>query len=203
MQNKRTELKLVEEFLKNPQAAGHSRYLPPDQTLQQREIRNKLALIQNQLTEAEKRITQLKASLVARDRGKPGVTVNNPPTVEAVQNTISKLTGMVEKKNSDVEYLSELLRRLKEKRKLGETSLYGQSTYMKITPAKGKGKDTSGNERVFTGESLALTSRARWNLHNDELEMEEAREEISLRKEKGGKLRKAMILAGARITRIA
>ena len=199
MQNKRTELKLVEEFLKNPQAAGHSRYLPPDQTLQQREIRNKLAMIQNQLIEAEKRITLLKATLVARDRGKPGVAVN-PPTVEAVQNTISKLTGMVEKKNSDVEYLSELLRRLKEKQRLGGASL-GQSTYTKTTPAKGKGKDTCGNERVLVAESLALTSRARWDLHNDELEMEEAREEISLRKQKGNKLRKAMILAGARVTR--
>ena len=157
-------------------------------------------MIQNQLTEAEKRITLLKATLVARDRGKPGVAVN-PPTVEAVQNTISKLTGMVEKKNSDVEYLSELLRRLKEKRRLGEASLYGQSSYTKTTPAKGKGKDTCGNERVLAGDSLALTSRAKWGLHNDELDMEEAREEISLRKEKGNKLRKAMILAGARVTR--
>ena len=54
----------------------------------------------------------LKSRLAARDRGRADAAVK-PPTAEAVRSTVLKLTGMVERKGREVEYLEEKVRRLR------------------------------------------------------------------------------------------
>lgn len=206
MQTKASELARLERVVADPKgaAAAQARYLPPEQALQQRELRNKLAAVQYHLEEAEKSITMLKAHVVARDRGKSGGRVK-PPTVEAVRNTILKLMAMVERKNSDVEYLGELLKRLKAKQAVGGASMYEESSFIRTTmmvigtPAREKARVVE-NVEVGAEEPQAAVRRG---LHSDELELEEVREEITARRQMGDKLRKAMKLVGTRVTNVA
>lgn len=208
VQSKVSEIQRLKRVIDDPKgaAAAQSRYLPPEQALQQRELRNKLATVQYELEEGEKAVTMLKATVAARDRGKSGGKIR-PPTVEAVKNTILKLTAMIEKKNSDVEYTGELLRKLRAKQALGEASMYEEPTFMRSTmlvvgtPARGKnGEPDEGGVAV---KETPRVRRGGWGLQSDELDMEEAREEIAARREMGSKLRKAMKLAGTRVTNVA
>lgn len=210
VQTKASELARLERVVTDPKGAtaAQARYLPPEQALQQRELRNKLATVQYQLEEAEKSVTMLKAHVVARDRGKSGGRVK-PPTVEAVRNTILKLMAMVERKNSDVEYLGELLRRLKAKQVFGGASMYEESSFMRTTmmaigtPARGKARAMESVEVLGTEKPPAAVRRGGWGLHSDELELEEVREEVTARRQMGDKLRKAMKLVGTRVTNVA
>ncbi|KAF8438282.1 hypothetical protein BGX38DRAFT_1209791 [Terfezia claveryi] len=204
VQTKASELARLERVVTDPKgaAAAQAHYLPPEQALQQRELRNKLATVQYQLEEAEKSVTMLKAHVVARDRGKSGGRVK-PPTVEAVRNTILKLMTLVERKNSDVEYLGELLRRLKAKQAFGGGSMYEESSFMRTTMMA---IGTPAREKARAVENVgAEGSRAalRMGLHSDELELEEVKEEITARRQMGDKLRKAMKLVGTRVTNVA
>lgn len=210
MQTKASELARLERAVMDPKGAAtaQARYLPPEQALQQRELRNKLATVQYQLEEAEKSVAMLKAHIVARDRGKSGGMVK-PPTVEAVRNTILKLMAMVERKNSDVEYLGELLRRLKAKQAFGGASMYEESSVMRTTmmvigtPARGKSRAVETDRVLGAEEPRAVVRRGGWGLYSDELELDEVREEITARRQMGDKLRKAMKLVGTRVTNVA
>ncbi|KAF8476897.1 hypothetical protein BDZ91DRAFT_708301 [Kalaharituber pfeilii] len=202
LQTKISELQRLADIHKDPRsvAAMQSRYLTPEQTLQQRELRNKLAAVQFELEETEKAVTILKANLAARDRGKMGGKVK-PPTVEAVNNTIMKLTAMVERKNGDVDYLGEQLRRLQMRSSLGGASKADSPSFTRTlvfgTPAKNKGKGKMIEEGASTVEAAdySLVSGLQ------QLEIDETKEDIAARREIGGKLRIAMKLAGTRVTR--
>ncbi|KAL7270558.1 hypothetical protein RUND412_006732 [Rhizina undulata] len=93
-------------------AAARARLLTPEQLLQQRQLRQQYTQIEKKLKKAEEQITTLKARIAYRDKNKAKNAVK-PPTAEAIRNTIMKLTGMVERKSADVDFLEEKLRRLK------------------------------------------------------------------------------------------
>ena len=154
------------------------------------------------LKEAEKEVTQLKAKIASRDRDRPGAVV--PPTVEAVKNTIMKLTGMVERKNGDIDYLEERLRRIKIK-----------SRSLSTTPSKPRGLTPNRTLRGETPQRFETPEKLRSYDHDlssisysaspvlalvDPLDVEEAREEIRARKEMGRKLKDALERCGPKLT---
>ena len=159
----------------------------------------------------------LKALIANRDRGKSGGKVK-PPTVEAVRNTILKLTGMVERKAGDVAYLGELVRRLEARSNLAmgdgfETSPFQTRTTVIIgTPRGRKGKGVEGRDPEDGSDVTEQdvggggASRKFGFAHGaggaifGEFEMDEAREDLEAKRQMGKKLRKAMKLAGARVT---
>ena len=91
----------------DPQAVESARSAPLrlDQANQQYELRKKVTRFQKLLAESEENITMLKAQLASRagsnGRGPP----LKQPTVEAVTNTIMKMTSIVEKKSLDIDVL--------------------------------------------------------------------------------------------------
>ncbi|RPB06087.1 hypothetical protein L873DRAFT_1797013 [Choiromyces venosus 120613-1] len=183
-------------------AIARARPLTPEQVLQQRKLRKEYAKVERLLKEAEKEVTQLKAKIASRDRGEPGAVV--PPTVEAVKNTIMKLTGMVERKNGDIDCLEERLKRVKIKsrsvsatpsRSRGLTpdrTLRGETPQIFETPEKLRSYDHNiSNASYLASPVLALA---------DPLDVEEAREKIRARKEMGKKLRNALERCGPKLT---
>jgi len=83
-----------------------------DQAAQQHELRKKLTRFQKQLAEAEEKITVLRAKIPSRecDNGK-GQSMRKP-TVEAITNTIMKMTAIAEKKRGDLDVVEAQLRHL-------------------------------------------------------------------------------------------
>ncbi|PWW79881.1 hypothetical protein C7212DRAFT_361051 [Tuber magnatum] len=183
-------------------AIARARPLTPEQVLQQRKLRKEYAKVERLLKEAEREVTQLKAKIAARDRDRPGAVV--PPTVEAVKNTIMKLTGMVERKNGEIDYLEERLRRIRIK-----------SRSVSVTPAKSRDLTPNQTLRGETPQRFETPEKLRSYDHNissvrysvsplfvptDPLDVEEAREEIRARKEMGRKLRDALERCGPKLT---
>lgn len=80
--------------------------LPPDAAAQQARLRRAAANLQKQLAAAEEAATVLRAQLAATGSSGP------QPTVDAVSNTIHKMTAMAAKKSADIDWLETQLRRL-------------------------------------------------------------------------------------------
>lgn len=80
----------------------------------------------------------MKAKIAARDRHRASAKVQ-PPTVEAVRNTILKLTDMVERKNADVEYLQEKVRRIRQGSRNSTSRSLGMTPGRESTPPVDKG----------------------------------------------------------------
>lgn len=80
--------------------------------MQQREIRVALAEVQTLISKAEEGISLLRARVTSAHSktGKAGSQAT--PTVEAVMNTIMKMTSMAEKRSGDVDVLENQLRKL-------------------------------------------------------------------------------------------
>jgi nucleoporin NUP159 len=99
----------------DPDRVQEHRNLPlsAEQAAQQNELRRALAKFTKQLSELEEGLTLLKTKLAATHgaSGKNGAT--QPPTVEAVLKTISKMTSMVEKRSGDVDVLENQMRKLR------------------------------------------------------------------------------------------
>jgi nucleoporin NUP159 len=108
-----------------------------------------------------------------------------PPTVEAVRNTVVKLTGMVEKKSADVEYLEEKVRRWR-----------GRSVSM--TP----GRDSGTPIRSFGTPSRSMNGSGSMTpvlALVEEGDVEDVREQIKGRKERGRRIREVLeVRAGRR-----
>jgi len=99
----------------DPERVEEQRNLPlsGEQAAQQNELRRAVAKFTQQLTELEGGLTMLKTKLASAygASGKNGTT--QPPTVEAVIRTISKMTSMVEKRSGDVDVLENQMRKLR------------------------------------------------------------------------------------------
>ena len=99
----------------DPQAIESAKSAPLrlDQANQQYELRKKVTRFQKLLAEAEENITMLRAQMASREgrngRGPP----LKQPTVEAVTNTIMKMTSIVEKKSLDIDVLESQMRHLR------------------------------------------------------------------------------------------
>lgn len=81
----------------------------------QLELRRDFSKVQKQLAKAEEAISTLRVKLASQEgpngNGKSSAS-KKKPTVEAVTNTIKKMTGMAEKKNLDIDVLEVHMRRL-------------------------------------------------------------------------------------------
>ena len=84
-----------------------------DQITQQQELRKKYTQFQKALAEVEAGIAMLRAKLASCNMGSGTGSPLKKPTVEAVTNTIMKMTSMVEKKSGDIDVLETQLRKLR------------------------------------------------------------------------------------------
>lgn len=84
--------------------------LTSEQSFQQRNIRTAFAELQKYLAEAEE-ATLLLRSKVSSSR--PGSSQGSSPTVEAITNTIQKITKVIEQKSGDLDVLEEEMQQLK------------------------------------------------------------------------------------------
>ena len=108
------------DLRKDPSAAEMMAQMPLslDQQTQQHDLRKAFKHFQKRLAEAEKAISLLRAQLASAENqsrkcGSNGRDVLKQPTVEAVQNTISKMTSMIERKRDDIALLEMQLRGLR------------------------------------------------------------------------------------------
>ncbi|EKD17327.1 uncharacterized protein L3040_008975 [Drepanopeziza brunnea f. sp. 'multigermtubi'] len=112
---KSQEVKKALNSLLDPDTVAIARAQPlsADQAIQQTDLRRDFTKFQRLLSEAEEGLSVLKAKLVShasyngRDGGSAG------PTVEAVMRTITKMTGMAEKRSGDIDVLEGQMRRLR------------------------------------------------------------------------------------------
>jgi nucleoporin NUP159 len=79
--------------------------LEPGWTTAERTLRSRLAEFQKRIAEAEDKATVLRAKIASHSS--KGI-----PTVEAVENTIRKMTSMVEKRSGDIDVLEMQMRKL-------------------------------------------------------------------------------------------
>ncbi|KAL9131657.1 MAG: hypothetical protein Q9217_000468 [Psora testacea] len=89
-----------------------------DQQTQQRELRKAFKHFQKQLAKAEEAMSVLRSQLASAEGqfskpGSNGKDVLRKPTVEAVQNTIRKMTAMVKKKRDDIDVLEMQMKHLR------------------------------------------------------------------------------------------
>lgn len=92
-------------------AAQQNAALPPETAAQQTELRQSVQRLQSLLAEAEESMGLLGADLASLPSTNAS-SARNVPTVEAVTNTILKLTAMVEKRSGDVDLLESQIKRL-------------------------------------------------------------------------------------------
>lgn len=103
------------EARSNPQVAESARTAPLrlEQATQQHELRKQCMRFQKLLGEVEENITLLRAKLASCETGNAGGRPLKKPTVEAVTNTIMKMTSIVEKKSGDIDLLESQMRHLR------------------------------------------------------------------------------------------
>ena len=99
----------------DPNAIESARSAPLrlDQANQQYELRKKVTRFQKLLAEAEENVTMLRAQLASREGSNGRGPPLKQPTVEAVTNTIMKMTSIVEKKSLDIDVLETQMRHLR------------------------------------------------------------------------------------------
>jgi nucleoporin NUP159 len=94
------------------QAEHYNAPLPSESAAQQTELRQSVQRMQKQLAEAEEAMSILRADLASVPTDGQSKGASNVPTVEAVTNTILKMTAMVEQRSGDVDVLESQIRRL-------------------------------------------------------------------------------------------
>ncbi|KAL8943848.1 MAG: hypothetical protein Q9216_000841 [Gyalolechia sp. 2 TL-2023] len=89
--------------------------LPADQAARQKELRGAFKRIQELTAEAERKVFELRTDLASRDNRSShnNGRVTKKPTVEAVVNTIQKMTNMVQQRSVDVDVLESQMRKLR------------------------------------------------------------------------------------------
>ncbi|KAH0611388.1 uncharacterized protein H6S33_010653 [Morchella sextelata] len=205
LDTKDAEIKRLLAVHNDPRAAAlaRARTLTSEQHLQQIKLRKEYTRVEKLLKDAEKEVTQLKAKIASRDKNNAGTVV--PPTVEAVRNTIMKLTGMVERKNGDIEYLADRLNRVKLKSRSISVTPSGRSRLMSpdigirseapsmrfSTPERGLGSSIGPSFGSVPTPVLTLT---------DPTDVAVAREEKKARREMGNRLRGVLEKNGPRVT---
>ena len=86
--------------------------LPHEQSLALRELRSKITAYQTQLSKTESEIVNLRTQLAISTGNGIMPAGQKRPTVEAVMNTIRKMTAMVERRSGDVDVLEYRMRKL-------------------------------------------------------------------------------------------
>ena len=112
---KSSDVAKVVETRSNPEVAESARTAPLrlEQATQQYELRKQFMRFQKQLAEAEENITLLRAKLASCETSNANGRPLKKPTVEAVTNTIKKMTSIVEQKSGDIDLLETQMRHLR------------------------------------------------------------------------------------------
>ena len=190
----------------DPKAIESARSAPLrlDQATQQHELRKKVTRFQKLLAEAEENITMLRAKLTSCEttngRGPP----LKKPTVEAVTNTVMKMTSIVEKKSLDMDVLENQMRNLRFSSVASQSSREGSP----FTPTSAKGRRVSrlGAGTVQNGRSyspeFSRSTRASPRKAIEEFASEEVqtyREKAQRRQEMNEIMKEAFSKTGPRI----
>lgn len=152
------------ETRSNPEVAEFARTAPLrlEQATQQHELRKQLLRFQRLLTEAEENITMLRAKLASCETGDANGRPLKKPTVEAVTNTIKKMTSIVEKKSGDIDVLETQMQHLRfSSAALSQSSREG-SPFTPLPPTSPKRKlfPRTGGRILQNGQSHSPGSSA-------------------------------------------
>lgn len=112
----------------------------------QNELRRDFSRFQKLLAEAEEGISMLRAKLASKEKSNGKNAAVKKPTVEAVTNTIKKMTSMIEKKNLDIDILEVQMRRLRFSPALAEKT-NGETTPLRLSPSR---RNARNSPRAFT-----------------------------------------------------
>ncbi|PKS10474.1 hypothetical protein jhhlp_002225 [Lomentospora prolificans] len=102
---------MLARFDPNQTEAHKHMPLSAEQAAQQNDLRREFAKLSKLLAEAEEAVTLLKTRIASV--GGPSGKGPQPPTVDAVMRTITKMTTMVEKRSGDVDVLENQMRKLR------------------------------------------------------------------------------------------
>ena len=140
--------------------------LSAEQSVMQHDLRKDFSNFQKLLAEVEESVSLLRAKLASVGSGKSQGSSRKVPTVEAVERTILKMTGMIEKKSGDIDVLELQMRKLNVTGNVGSRE---ESPFMtpptsarKIAPIRTPGSKSSlnGNAEFFTPRSSIGTFRS-------------------------------------------
>ena len=112
---RQTDLKRTVDSLTNPETLSTQRLTPltAEQSIQRHDLRHSFSTFQTTLAKAEEAISILRARLAALPTSpSKQKSPKKVPTVEAVENTIRKMTAMAERKSGDIDVLETQMRRL-------------------------------------------------------------------------------------------
>lgn len=145
------------ETRSDPEVVESARTAPLrlEQATQQHELRKQCMRFQKLLAETEENITILRAKLASCETSNANGRPLQKPTVEAVSNTIKKMTSMVEKKSGDIDVLETQLRHLRfSSAALSQSSREGSpSTPLPSTSPKRKLFPRSGGSTFANGNN--------------------------------------------------
>ncbi|KAB2576298.1 Nucleoporin [Lasiodiplodia theobromae] len=131
--------------------------LSEEQGAQQAQLRSAFAQTQKLLAQAEEGIVLLKTRISSAQASKAGGTGNSSatPTAEAVENTIKKMTSMIEHKSGDLDVLENQLRKLR---------LLGDGDDESEHPAEGQTAEEDGDDDIAAGlNAMSLRSSGRFS----------------------------------------
>ena len=191
----------------DPQAIESARSAPLrlDQANQQYELRKKVTRFQKLLAEAEENITMLRAQLASRESSNGRGPPLKQPTVEAVTNTIMKMTSIVEKKSLDIDVLETQMRHLRFSSAASQSSREGSP----FTPMSSRKKANSklgasvlqngrSHSPEFSRSVRASPAKSVTEVPADEIQM--YRERARRRREVNEIMRQAFSKTGPRIS---
>ena len=114
LRTKNTDIKRIVDANADPDQieALRSAPLSAEQSALRHELRKDFTNFQKLLAKAEDGISMLRAKLASHDEANGKGMGQKVPTVEAVERTILKMTGMVEKKSGDIDLLETQMRKL-------------------------------------------------------------------------------------------
>ena len=183
--------------------------LTTEQATLQHDLRKDFTRFQKLLVEAEQNIALLKAKIASHESGSSGEKgTSKVPTVEAVTNTILKMTGMVEKKSGDIDVLETQMKRLKMSSPLNGEILNGSresSPFMTPPSSKRRGLRTpvsgaSEQSAFYTPKSsLREDGRVSGKGALAEEDIIAWRERTGRRKDVCGKIKEAVVRNGFRV----
>lgn len=123
----------------DPEALARNAPLSAEQISQQKALRAGFTELQKNLREAEDGAVLLRTRLAAAQAGAGnGRRPTATPTVEAVTNTIMKMTRMIEQKSGDIDLLESQMRRM---RPAGRETLSASLANLSLDGAQGDEKD--------------------------------------------------------------
>ena len=146
IRSKHNDIKKFVYARSDPDQIGATRSAPlsAEQASIQHDLRKDFMRVQKLLAETEASIAMLKAKLASHDSSNGKAGAHKVPTVEAVTNTIMKMTSMVEKKSGDIDVLENQMRKLRfsSMNDSGASSSREASPF--VTPAKSSRQSLRG-----------------------------------------------------------